>query len=329
MLIMTDKEKHNGTDSTGFSDDAGLRAEPYINKDGSFNIHKKGHVKLLKDLYQYMLMVGPMKFIGILMVYFIIVNFTYGTIYYILGMNHFTIPSTGEEMSDFFNCVFFSFQTFSTLGYGHISPITEIANVVSVLEMFTGMLSLALLAGLVYARFSRPNTRLLFSNNLLVSPHQGSDSLQFRFVNKRKTVLNDVNVRVMVALTETRDGKLVREFHRLPLEMDNIMFFPLTWTTVHLIDDKSLFYGLTPDEIRFKSPEVLVRVKAFSEQFNQNVHTNFSYSFNEWVWNAKFKKGFELLPVGKFYIDIDDIHLFEHLPDWDYNEGLSRRSREA
>lgn len=325
---MTEKERYKGTDSTGFSQDIGVHAQPNINKDGSFNVQKKGHVKLLKDLYQYMLMVGPMRFIGIIMVYFVIVNFAYGSVYYLLGMEHFTIPSTGEEMGDFLNCVFFSFQTFSTLGYGHISPISVEANIISVLEMFTGMLSLALLAGLVYARFSRPNTRLLFSNNILVTPHNGSDSLQFRFVNKRRTVLNDVHVRVMVAFTETRDGKLVREFHRLPLEMDSIMFFPLTWTTVHLIDDKSVFYGLTPEEIRAKSPEILIRVRAYSEQFNQNIHANFSYSYSEWVWNARFKKAFKLLTEGKFYIDIDDIHLYEYLPDFDYHEGLSRRSRQ-
>jgi len=166
---------------------------------------------------------------------------------------------------------------------------------------------------------------LFFSNNLLVTPFEGLDSLQFRFVNKRKTVLNDVHVRVMVAFTETRDGKLTREFHRVPLKMDHIMFFPLTWTVVHPIDEKSVFYGLTPDEIRAKSPEILIRVRAFSEQFNQHVHANFSYSYDEWVWNAKFKKGFVLLPEGKFYIDIDDIHLYDYLPNREYDEGLSRR----
>ncbi len=274
-----------------------------------------------------MLMVGPLRFLFLIMVYFIFVNFSYGAIYYMLGMDHFTIPSTGEEMGDFLNCVFFSFQTFSTLGYGHISPVSIVANIVSVLEMFTGMVSLALLAGLVYARFSRPNTRLLFSNNILVSPHEGIDSLKFRFVNKRSTVLNDVHVRVMVAFTEIRNGELTREFHKLPLQMDHIMFFPLTWTTVHLINEQSIFYGMTPDEIRAKSPEILIRVKAFSEQYNQHVHANFSYSYNEWVWNAKFKKAFELQPEGKFFIDIAHIHHYEYLPDWDFREGLSRSSR--
>ncbi|NND95255.1 MAG: hypothetical protein HKN45_10340 [Flavobacteriales bacterium] len=324
---MNREQGYKGTDSTGFSRDADVHAQSYINKDGSFNVYKKGQVKLLKDLYQYMLMVGPMRFLGIILIYFLCVNFMYGTAYYMMGMDNFTIPSTGEEMSDFFNCVFFSFQTFSTLGYGHISPITMIANVVSVFEMFTGMVSLALLAGLVYARFSRPNTRLLFSNNFLVTPHRGKDSLQFRFVNKRKTVLNDVHVRVMVAFTESKDGKLFREFHRLQLQMDNIMFFPLTWTTVHLIDEKSIFYGMTPEEIEAKSPEILIRVRAFSEQFNQHIHANFSYSYDEWIWNAKFEKAFELLPEGKFFIDIHDVHNYVTLPKFDYSEGLSRRAR--
>ena len=285
-------------------------------------------MKLLKDLYQYMLTVGPLQFIGILMIYFIVVNLIYGMAYFSLGMSHFTIPPAGDEMTDFLNCVFFSFQTFSTLGYGHISPITVPANIISVLEMFTGMLSLALLAGLVYARFSRPNTRLYFSDNLLVTPHNGGDALMFRFVNKRKTILSDVHVRVMVAFTETRDGKLSREFHRLNLQMDHVMFLPLSWTVVHQIDMESVFYGMTPDEIRAKSPEMLIRVRAYSEQFNQHVHANFSYSFNEWVWNAKFRKAFGLSDEGKFFIDIHDIHDFEHLPDFDYSEGLSRRARE-
>lgn len=325
---MSQDHLHHGTDSTGLSQDTGLNAQPYINKDGSFNVEKKGQMKLLKDLYQFLLTIGHFEFIAILMLYYLMVNFIYGLAYYLLGMEHFTIPSTGERMSDFLNCVFFSFQTFSTLGYGHISPITVWANIISVLEMFTGMLSLALLTGLVYARFSRPNTRLYFSNNLLVSPHKGADALMFRFVNKRKTVLNDVHVRVMIAFTESREGKLTREFHRLKLQMDNIMFFPLTWTVVHEIDEKSVFYGMTPDEIRAKSPEVMIRVRAYSEQFNQHVHANFSYSFNEWVWNAKFRKAFALSEEGKFFIDIHDIHDYQHLPDWDFDEGLSRRARE-
>jgi inward rectifier potassium channel len=73
--------------------------------------------------------------------------------------------------SHFLDAFFFSAQTISTVGYGHISPRGVVANSVAAFESMIGLLAFALATGLLYGRFSKPSAKIVYSDNILVAPY--------------------------------------------------------------------------------------------------------------------------------------------------------------
>ncbi len=73
-----------------------------------------------------------------------------------------------HQAQGFSDAFFFSLQTIATIGYGRLSPDCQAADVIVLLESICGVLFLSILTGLVYSRFSRLPTRILFSGEL---PH--------------------------------------------------------------------------------------------------------------------------------------------------------------
>ena len=64
----------------------------------------------------------------------------------------------------FLRAFFFSVQTLSTIGYGQVFPVGLGANALVTLEALVGLIGFAIVTGLLFARFSRPNAKLLFSS---------------------------------------------------------------------------------------------------------------------------------------------------------------------
>ncbi len=293
----------------GFSELGSPIAQKSINKDGSFNVIKSGNRSFLKDIFHYLISIELYKLLILLVLFYLIINVFFGLLYYSLGMHHFTISHTGSETSDFLNSLFFSFQTFATVGYGYISPVSVTANVIVIIEIFLGMLSVALLAGLVYSRFSMPNTRILFSDNLLVHEEDPKHTtLKFKIVNKRNSIMIDTEAIVTAAIFNPENKTL--RYYNLDLVVRNITFLPLTWTIHHVIDKKSPLFGITKDNFKEMHPEILIRIKGFDDKYHQNVYANFSYHIEDWVWNKKFERNFWQDQEGKMHLNVMDVHKY-------------------
>jgi inward rectifier potassium channel len=155
---------------------------------------------------------------------------------------------------------------------------------------------------LVYGRFSRPSARLLFSNHALIAPYKEGSSLQFRIVNRRKNVLLEMEARVMLMAADLSDESSFRKYYNLRLETPNIHFFPITWTLVHSIDERSPLFG------------ILILIKGYDETFGQNVHVRFSYKWDEIIWGAKFIRNYHTSEDGSIEVHIDQVHNYEILP---------------
>ena len=183
---------------------------------------------------------------------------------------------------------FFSVHTLSTIGYGHIVAQTLTANVVTTVESVFGLIGIALTTGFVFARFSRPTAKILFSNNALVAPYRGSRGLMFRIANQRSTQIIELQAQVAFSRMERENGRRVRRFYQLPLEREKVVFFPLAWTIVHPIDKKSPFADVTKAECEDADAEILILLKGIDETFSQVVHTRSSFKAEELVWDAKF-----------------------------------------
>jgi len=183
---------------------------------------------------------------------------------------------------------FFSIETFSTIGYGNILANGLAANLLVSAESMAGILFVALATGLIFARFSRPLLHLRFSDHAVVAPYRDETALMFRVGNTRRSELVNLTAVVTFARFQDCNGERTRLFDQLPLERESVLFFPLTWTVVHPIDDKSPLHGLTQKDLLDTKAEFLVLLTATEETFSQVVHTRTSYAADEVRWGAKF-----------------------------------------
>jgi inward rectifier potassium channel len=184
---------------------------------------------------------------------------------------------------------FFSVETFTTIGYGNIIPANFAANVLVTIDAFVGSLGFALATGLLFARFSRPTAKLVFSEKGLIAPYRGITAFEFRIANQRPSQLIDVDAKVLLSRMEEVNGTRMRRFYNLPLERERVVFFPLAWTVVHPIDEESPLNGLTPEDLRETQSEFLVLITAIDDTFSQTVHSRTSYRYDEVKWRHKFR----------------------------------------
>jgi inward rectifier potassium channel len=305
--------------NSGFGNNSNSTGGRFINKDGKPNVIKKG-VGLLDrySWYHTFLEMKLWRFGLLLFCIYIGINLVFAGIYYLIGINHLGGVNTGSTFKNFTEVFFFSAQTFTTVGYGRISPIGFAASAVSTFEAFLGLLSFAIATGLFYGRFSRPQAFLKFSNNALISPYKNGKALMFRLAPFKNNNLSEVEVKVTLAISTEENGTFKDKFFDLELEFSKINGLALSWTIVHPIDDKSPFYGLNKEEISKTDLEIMVFVKAFDSVFSNNVITRTSYISDEIVWGAKFNmmyhpnhdKSITILSVNKLN-DFDRVQLPE------------------
>jgi inward rectifier potassium channel len=302
--------------NTGFGTNSSSTGGRFINKDGRPNVIKKG-VGLLDRYSWYHSMLGMKagKFLLLIFVIYISINLVFACIYYMIGIHHLAGVNSGSPLKNFTEVFFFSAQTFTTVGYGRISPVGFAASTVSTFEAFLGLLSFAIATGLFYGRFSRPQAFLRFSNNALIAPYRDGTAFMFRLAPYKNNNLSEVEVKVTLAITNEENGKLTDKFFDLELEFSKINGLTLSWTIVHPIDDKSPFYGLSKEDIANTDMEIIVFVKAFDQVFSNNVITRTSYVSAEIVWGAKFKMMYHPSEdKNKTILDVSKLNEYEKMP---------------
>lgn len=276
-----------------------------INKDGSFNVERRG-LPFFQSLsfYHSLVEMTWLKFNCVVVLSYFVINFLFASIYTLIGINHLGGITGTTFWGQFLDAYFFSGQTITTVGYGVIHPIGFWASTVSLIESMTGLLGFALATGLLYGRFSRPNAKILYSKRAVIAPYRGITAFEFRIANARKNQLIDVDTVVILSMKVTEREQIVRRFFELPLERKVINFFPLTWTIVHPINEDSPMYRITFDELKKAGAEFLILIKAFDDTFSQSVHSRSSYTIDELVWGAKFKNIYIDLQNGITAVDM-------------------------
>lgn len=279
-----------------------------INRDGSFNVRRKGGS--LKDLhvYQLLLSLSWPAFMGLVLALFIGVNVIFAGLYIAAGLENLAgaqAPTRGESL---LNAFFFSVQTLTTVGYGAIAPRGIATNAIASLEAMMGVMGFAFAAGLLYGRFSRPSARILFSDRALVSPFRDGTSLQFRIANRRSNAIVNLEATVLLMTVEHVEGQQKRRYVRLELERSTVYFLPLTWTIVHPINESSPLSGLAKEQLAERSAELLVLITGFDDSFNQVVNARTSFRWDEIVWGARFVPAFHADHRGELVLDLTRIN---------------------
>jgi inward rectifier potassium channel len=209
----------------------------------------------------------------------------------------------------FSDAFFFSVQTMATIGYGKWAPQTLLAHLLVTLEALVGLVGLALVTGLVFAKFSRPSARVIFSRVAVISPWNGTPSLMFRMANERANQIVEAQLRAVLARNEvTAEGQSVRRFYDLELSRKQNAIFTLSWTAIHPIDERSPLHGATRDTLKAMEGEIIASLVGIDDTFAQTVHARHSYIADEMVWGGRFADIISRLPDGRRVIDYRLFH---------------------
>lgn len=292
----------------GFGSRVVEHGDRYINRDGTFNVRKKGLSFLQRaSIYYDLITMKASNFILLIVVFYTIMNLIFAAIYYIIGVEHLTGISHDNSINPFWEAFFFSCQTFTTVGYGRVSPTGMASNIVAAVESLAGLMAFAIATGLLYGRFARAKADLLFSENAIISPYKNINALMFRVAHIKKHVLNNVEVQVIASMNIEDNGNQIRRFFPLTLELNKINFLSLTWTIVHPIDDKSPLWNMTADDLAASNFELMILLKGFDDTFSQDVHKRSSYKHFEIEWGAKFVSLLDNTENGVTIIDLSRI----------------------
>lgn len=289
-LLKHMNRKAKAENETGLSTNSSLSAGRFFKKDGTPNIEVRGMSFFARlNVYHAMLSIKTWKFILAIMLFFVIVNLLFACVYLMIGLEHLGGMVAHNDAEKFGEAFFFSAQTFTTVGYGRINPIGFWASFTASLEALVGLMSFALATGLLYGRFARPTSYIRYSKNALFAPFKNEVSIMFRMVPYTKNYLVNVEVRVTLALRLFEDGTMKNKFFNLPLDIAKANTMTTNWTLVHSINEESPLYQLTKEDISNAKAELLIFVEGFDESFSSNVISKTSYTYEEFVYGAKFK----------------------------------------
>ena len=296
----------------GIGEKFSRRTKRAINHDGSFNVRRRGGPHQ-HDPYQWLITMPWWPFIGMVVVFFTVLNVGFALAYITLGLDDLPgVAAPHGWWQDFLSALFFSIQTFTSVGYGHVYPGSNGSGFLSSVEALVGVLTFALATGLLYGRFSRPTARIHFSRTAIISRRaDGLPCLQFRIANQRANILIDLQARLILKTTDPLTNN--QHYALLPLERSAISFFPLSWTLVHDITPESPLHGLHPDDYERLNIEVIVQLKGYDDTFAQEVHARNSYIHDEIEWHRRFVRAYEVAEDGVAVVDLDMIHQTEPL----------------
>lgn len=294
---------------------AGESQRRLLNRDGSFNVARTGLNPFAAfSLYHSLLQISWPRFFGFVVIGYLIANAVFACAYMACGEGALLVPENLQIGNQFWEAFFFSVHTMATIGYGNITPVGVAANVIVTFEALFGLLGFALITGMLFARFSRPTAKILFSENAVVAPYRGIKAFQFRITNGRCNEIIELHATVILSQFEDIGGRKLRRFYPLQLERERVAFFTLSWTIVHPINESSPLFGKTELDLLETDAEILVLLTGIDETFSQTVHTRSSYKNDEIVWQAKFGDIYNPpTPTGRLTIDVRKLHSIERL----------------
>jgi inward rectifier potassium channel len=297
-----------------------VRQRRLINPDGSYNFVRLG-IPFYEtfNVYHYLLSASWVKLILIIIGWYSLFNFLFVGLYYAYCPSQITGMIYANEWERFWEIYFFSAQTLTTVGYGRINPTGIAASAIASLEALTGLMSFALITGLLFARFAKSPAKLKFAEKAVIAPFtwngQELPAFMFRTANPYKTNLMNLKAQITVSLVEKADknGVEQRRFFPLTLERSEINFFPSSWTLVHPIDPQSPIYGFTMDDLQRSSAEFMVLINAFDETFDQNIFIRHSYATDDIEWGAKYQRIFDFNENNQATVDLARLGAFDKM----------------
>ncbi len=274
-------------------------------KDGHFHISgMNAWYSYWRDPYHLLLTLPWTAFIAVIAVSYLAVNVLFALLY-MAGGDCIASAKPGSFL-DFF---FFSVQTLATIGYGTMYPKTIYSNTIVTIESMIGMVQIAVLTGLAFARFSKPTARVVFSRIAVIKPYEGVPTFIFRTANRRRNQIIEAQMRVYLMRDEvTAEGQSIRRIYDLQLLRSQSPSFALTWLAIHPINESSPLNGMTAESLIQTNTTIVISISGIDETVAQVVYARHTYAAHEILWNHRFVDIIHHTADGHRYIDYQHFH---------------------
>jgi inward rectifier potassium channel len=241
-------------------------------------------LRVWQDLYHRALMISWPVFFVSLALMFLLLNSVFASLYELGGAS-----IANQNPAGFAGAFFFSVETLATVGYGDMHPQTLYGHLVATLEIFVGMSGIALATGLIFARFSRPRAKIMFSHYAIVRPIDGRTTLMVRTANARQNVIVEARARLRLMRVErSSEGYVLRKIYDLKLVRDQQPMFYLGWNLMHVIDEASPLFGQTAESLEDEDASLLLTIEGSDENTAQTMQARYSWPSEDIRWQHRF-----------------------------------------
>lgn len=281
-----------------------------VNLTGQEVITKGIAPAIFQDLYHFLMTMSWPRLFGVLAGFFLVFDFLFGCLYYLQPGSVANLSPPG-----FAGAFFFSVETLATVGYGEMHPHSLYGHVIAMIEMFVGLMSLALVTGLMFARFSRPRARYLFARYAVVRKVDGRPTLMFRAANARQDVVQEASARLRMMRDEvTQEGLELRRITDLKLVRDQHPAFLVGWTIMHVIDESSPLRSETAESLQRSDASFVLSLSGTDETTGHTLMARQPYPCSAILWNKAFRDVLDIDEAGVVVFDYTRFHEVEDLP---------------
>ena len=257
----------------------------------------------LGDPYYLVLAMRWPTFIASVLLVFLVANLAFATLYWLAPGS-----VANAHPGAFGDAFFFSVETLATVGYGVMTPASTYGHMVATAEIFVGMFLTALATGAFFARFARPQSRLVFSEVGVIAPYEGRQALMVRVASRRLQGISEPRARISYLRDQAVGELRFRRFDELKLVRDNIPVLSLSWTLIHPIDEDSPLFGMSDARLAAEAPTLMVSVAGFDEAISSTVNDRKTYDPEDIRFGHVFTNILRDLPGGFVELDITRIH---------------------
>ncbi|MDY7004953.1 MAG: ion channel [Cyanobacteriota bacterium] len=281
----------------------------FVRKIGPANFIISGMTRFeWSDFYHWLLQISWQKLWGIIISFYLIINIIF-TFLYLASSNGIANAQPGS-FSDAFS---FSVQTMATIGYGAMYPTNTYTHILVTIEVFIGLIGMAMITGLMFARFSLPTARVLFSKVAIISPYNGIPTLMFRIANQRQNWIVETQVRVTLLMDEevSAEGHSLRRFCDLKLVRSQTPMLALTWLVMHQIDENSPLYHCSENDfknVNNQDMRFFIMLTGLDGTVSQTIHARHIYTLDQIMWHQRFVDIMFTSADGKNYVDYSHFH---------------------
>jgi inward rectifier potassium channel len=262
------------------------------------------HLSFWADISHRCMTASWPSFVAGAVLVFIVFNAVFAAFYWIGNQPIANVP--GGAYIDY---IYFSIETLSTAGYGDMHPQTHYGHFVAAVELFTGIFSMSLMTGLIFARFSRPNARLLFVEHPVVTSHEGKPTLMLRLANERHNIISNATAKLWLFKNIiSMEGETLRRFYELPLTKDQNPGLALSWTLYHVLDENSPLYQTNADDLAASKASFVVVVTGYDVVAAQTVHARKPYDHGDILFGHRYADILDTSDDGRLRVDYSRFH---------------------